>query len=271
MARIVLPESRIRARRKRRITRAAVAWATLLLMILTAVIGVAWVPQMRFSVIDVVGTQTVDVSIIRAATLKELSGRYWGIFPKDNVFLYPKEQVGDALLTQFSPIKTVSVDFENFHTLRIKIEERTPRALWCGEDTTASIPCTLLDQSGVAYTQAPDFMGGVYVQYYGSLATTTPPQYLVPGQFPTLAALVDVLQQKVGTDRVAQVYVDENADVHAMLLSSSTLLFSLDQDGGAVVNNFSLALESDVFVGHPLSDFEYVDLRFGDKLYYKLK
>ena len=48
-------------------------------------------------------------------------------------------------------------------------------------------------------------------------------------------------------------------------------MFALGDDGGDVFDRFSLALQSDLFKKHALSDFDYLDLRFGDKLYYKLK
>ena len=39
----------------------------------------------------------------------------------------------------------------------------------------------------------------------------------------------------------------------------------------AAERDITLALEAEPFKGHALSDFEYLDLRFGDRLYYKLK
>ena len=66
-------------------------------------------------------------------------------------------------------------------------------------------------------------------------------------------------------------FVDSNGDVHIMFASGFTLLFPISADGGDVYQRFTLALQSDPFTSHKLSDFEYLDLRFGDKLYYKLK
>jgi hypothetical protein len=48
-------------------------------------------------------------------------------------------------------------------------------------------------------------------------------------------------------------------------------LFALGDDAGAVYQHFTLALTADIFKAHKLSDFHYLDLRFGNKLYYKLR
>ena len=45
---------------------------------------------------------------------------------------------------------------------------------------------------------------------------------------------------------------------------------SFGNDGEAVVKNLQLVLSSDVLRGRE-SELEYVDLRFGNRVYYKLK
>ena len=56
-----------------------------------------------------------------------------------------------------------------------------------------------------------------------------------------------------------------------MFASGFVLKFALSDAGGDVFERFSLALAAEPFLGRSLSDFLYLDLRFGDKLYYKLK
>ena len=50
-----------------------------------------------------------------------------------------------------------------------------------------------------------------------------------------------------------------------------TLIFTLVDQGGDVFERLTLALTSGPMAAHKLGDFQYLDLRFGDKLYYKLK
>jgi hypothetical protein len=59
--------------------------------------------------------------------------------------------------------------------------------------------------------------------------------------------------------------------VRVSFINGFALLFSLDSAGADVYQRFVLALGADAFQGHTLGDFEYLDLRFGDKLYYKLR
>jgi hypothetical protein len=66
-------------------------------------------------------------------------------------------------------------------------------------------------------------------------------------------------------------YIDEAGDAHLTLSNLFTLIFPAGANMGEVLQRFSLALTTEPFTTHALSDYEYLDVRFGAKLYYKLK
>jgi hypothetical protein len=111
----------------------------------------------------------------------------------------------------------------------------------------------------------------VYVHYFGSTtAATLPKQYLTPVQFEGFFALNQTLSKGVG-EAVSRVAVSDGGDITMTFAGGFTLIFAQDQSPADVLARFSLAQSSSVFAGHALADFDYLDLRFGDKLYYKLK
>ncbi len=231
----------------------------------------SWAPFLRVTSVQVVDTQTISSSSIAEYAQQEMSGAYGWLFARNNVFLYPRAAISQGLLAQYPSLRSADVHAQDFHTVVIKVAERQPVALWCGQSSDAPEPCLFLDEDGIAYAPAPTFSSPVYVSYYGALATNTPPTYLDMAHFQSLVALVTTLLQKETADTIASVSVDSSQDVHVLFGSGFTLLFNLSDDEGDVFERFSLALTSDAFVGKTISDFEYLDLRFGDKLYYKLK
>jgi hypothetical protein len=98
-----------------------------------------------------------------------------------------------------------------------------------------------------------------------------PKQYLSAGDFAALSALVDAIVLKLSQEELAGVVVDQNQDVELHFGSGFMLRFALHDEGGDVFERFAIAFTADVVKAHPFADFEYLDLRFGDKLYYKLK
>lgn len=272
MVRSVLPESRIKARRRRRRI-IAISSAVFLVVLLFG--GFAWLSQasfLRISTVQIFGAQTIASSTIAGDVRSQLEGDYLYVFPKNNILFYPKARIASSLLTALPTLASASVGADNFKTISVTVVERQPKALWCGELASNPAPCFLLDQNGLAYAASLNFSGDAYTKYYGALTgSTTPKQYVTPVEFHSLSALVDTIVASQQSESLTSVWVDENKDVHMTFASGFALLFTLDADGGDVYQRFTLALQSDPFKQHPLSDFEYLDLRFGDKLYYKLK
>jgi hypothetical protein len=292
MARVDLPASKVRARRHRRW---GVFSALIIIFILAIFGGLVWLSHasfLRITAVQVSGTQTLSESDMQAVVQDQLAGSYWHLFAKNNIFIYPKATITNALVTGMPVIASAEVRTVDFHTIAVTVVERQPKALWCpdtnptspeatiGHSTATSTPveldtsnCLLLDQNGVAYASAGfAAVDNAYKRYYGTLSGgNLPEQYLTPQSFNSLSALVDAIAQNQSQDVITSVEVDSSNDVHVGFASGFMLLFPLSADGGDVYSHFMLALQSDAFAGRTIADFEYLDLRFGDRLYYKLK
>src|SRR6185437_9408778 len=268
MARVSLPQSKIKARRKkRRIALASMVGAALLVILALVV----WLCNASFLRIT-----TLNASDIANETLQDIAGSYLYVFPKNNIFLYPKFKTEADLAQQMPTIAKVTVEAKDFHTLQVVVTERARKALWCGGSAADAGPCFWLDQDGVAYAAASDLSLSLeatssYEKYYGALTGNTPQNYLTPDQFHSLSALVDALEQKQLNNPITSIEVDGAGDVRVTFADNFVLIFSLSDAGADVYSRFLLVLGSDAFAGHSLADFAYLDLRFGDKVYYKLR
>ncbi len=265
-----LPESRIRARRRERRTRFFILLGILAILFIGSFIWMSWTPALRIETIVVEGAKTVLPGAVEAPVREELKGRRLLVLANDNIFLYPRSRIEQDLLARFPIFKDVELRAQDFRTIIVSVLEREPRALWCGASVESPVPCLFIDEDGVAYGSAPQFSVPVYVEYYGRLSEHTLPNFLNSEQFRSLSALVDALSQLDADDSVHQVQADE-LNATAQYQSGFKLTFPLSHNSGDVFERFTLALESEPFKDKKLKDFEYLDLRFGDKLYYKLK
>jgi cell division septal protein FtsQ len=271
MARAAIPASKIKARRKRRLLIVFVVVVLALLAIVGGLVALMHADFMRISRITVTGTQTIATSSLVAYAERELAGSYLGIIPKDNIILYPKAAIAASLIEAFPVLASATVSASDFHSISILVVERKPKAQWCGVDASAPEPCFLLDENGAVYRSSLTFTDPSYIKYFGSISGSSPKQYLSVREFRALSALVDTIAASQKTERIDGVWVDTNRDVHLLFGSGFTLLFMLSSDGADIYQRFTLALQSDPFKTHALDDFSYLDLRFGDKLYYKFK
>ena len=273
MARIDLPVSKLRARRRRRRALLAGALVFVVLVLAAGAVWLAHAPFVRVVSVEVSGAQSVASSTIEEYVRSQMAGDYLWLFPRDNIFLYPRRAIEAGLLARYPALRSVDVHAADFRTVAVAAVERQPAALWCPTGATQE-GCFYMDEDGVVYSPAPDFSSPVYVSYEGALAPSAQAgarQYLAPADFQSLSALAGALGQKEPDDPVRTVVVDDSRDVRVYFQNDFVLIFNLKDDGGDIFERFTLALASDPFKGKSLGDFEYLDLRFGDKLYYKLK
>lgn len=283
MARVELPESRLRARKRRRRWRILLLVVIMLALLVGAVVAAAYIPAIRIRTISVLGAQTLSSTTIAVAVRTKLDGTYGYVLPKDNIFLYPKRDITELLLRTYPVLASAQVHAANFHSLGVTVVERQPRALWCPSTSSGQARCHFMDEQGIVYAEAPSFSEPVYLSYFGVASGTPltrdlPWQYLEPGEFQPLSALVDAFVQQLPQEELVSVEVDAQGDVRVRFASASPaggqgfmLIFALRDQGGDVFERLVLTLGHAPFAGKELSSFEYLDLRFGDKLYYKLR
>ena len=270
MASRSLPVSKLKARRRRRRVVLLVVACFLFILLVGGLVGLSWLPMFRIHTVEVTGASSVGSSVIESMVEERLLGTYWGVFPRSNIFFYPKSTIEKELLASFPVFNSVEVRRSNLETINVTVVERTTTALWCGESVVAASACFLLDDNGVAYAPAADFSGRVYLSYYGPVSGTNVKQFITHEEFQALSALVPALEKAAPGETLSRVEV-EGADVHITFESGFTLMYSLEDNSADVLERFSLAIKTEPFTKHTLSDFEYLDLRFGDKLYYKLR
>jgi hypothetical protein len=277
----VISESRLRARRRKRFLIRSILVSVGFVLFIGGLVALLWAPFWRVQQVNVSGADDISPAIQQFAQ-QELAGHFFLLFPKNNILLYPKQGIEQGLLATYPTLASVSVQGESLKAIDIRVVEHQPTAQWCTfsamamqDESTSTVPsaCWYMDQNGLVYMSAP--MGdknGLVTFTSSSSPSTLPWQFLTPVQFQSLSALVaSILKEKVQNDSLLSVEIDENNDVHLQFADGFVLLFSLEDASGDIYNRLSLALTADVFANHPLSDFEYLDLRFGDKLYYKLK
>ncbi len=271
MARVELPKSRLKEKRKKRKRILIALGCGFFVSIIGIIIGFTWLPFLRIQVVEVEGSKTVRNDTIENVVYSQLSGAYLHVFARSNIFLYPTSAIKQELLTSFPTLVTVRVRAKSLQRIGVSVVERQPVALWCGGKMASSSGCFLIDSAGVVYAPAVMYAGDAYQKYYGVvIGNTLPQQFLDPGLFHSLQSLVDALQKKVQLQAQAISVLQDN-DVSVTFENGFSLRTSLSANQGDMFEHFDLALQAAPFAVHKLSDFEYLDLRFGDKLYYKLK
>lgn len=228
-------------------------------------------PYLSVDRIEVRGASFLPPEEIEAVLRDSIADRgWWGFIPRNNFFAVSGEALEHTLKQQFPAIKAVRVDKHFPHRLAVAVEERTLWGVYCvAQGAESSGPCFYLDTSGTAYEELSQFEGWLLPVIYGGLPTAAGAQ---PVPQPTLHYFEearDALVPLKGVLLSAAISSSTPSDVRLGLAEGWTLLVSTARPVPEWLQALETILEQEVGARRP--ELEYVDLRFGNKVFYKFK
>jgi len=235
---------------------------------LFAVHFISYMPQYTIQAIEVSGTSAVDPIQVQAEVEHALGEGGSFISPRC-IFSYDAKKIERVLRAATMRIARVQVSRANFFstTLKIAIDERAPFAHWCADGTS----CYLIDETGFVFATAlpVETVAEPFV-FSGGIASSTNPlgQYVAPAHFPSALAIMRALGQAGFTPVSAQ--FDSQTDFLIRTEKGIAIYASFGAEPSDLVRNLKLVLASDELKDH-IADVEYIDLRFGQRVFYKLK
>lgn len=242
--------------------------------------GVSHLDKLYIRKVYISGNSKVENSRIFAVVENILAGRYYGVYPKSNILIYPKEQLEQTLLRNIPWLAGVVISGST-NMVSIEVIEREPKYLWC-DDLAKPIStriCYYMDKDGFVFDKAPAFSGHIYPEFYGGNKRGG---YMGRSILP-VATLQNILSVKDSINKMIKdggyplgeaygVYVHNNGDYDLLLSGIKKdwrASFDLNTDP---VKKFKAVLDSKFFkkeLAGPGNNLEYVDLRFGKKVFYK--
>ncbi len=226
-------------------------------------------PYLRVSHVTVNGTQEISQEDIVQQVKDMTTGDYLFFFPKDHVLLYPKKQIISALRAEYPQIVNLSVSFSNANTSVITLKERTPAALYC----TSS--CYFMDDQGFVYKDSSATSSDEYLDFRDlrpDFASSSSPIGTLP--LPT-SSFLDIsrfagLLSSIGLPATGvSIIGDDDVEVQTKL---GTIKVSLENSLDDQLDTLKTVVSQPVFVDAKggINTFNYIDVRFGNKVFYKM-
>lgn len=230
------------------------------------------------------GTTSISSTDIESVAKNSLSGNYWHLFSKKNIFLYSKKRIIENLLTQFQSLRSVDISTVDFQTIEVTIAERKISALWCvgdGVTTLKNNSCYFTDDQGYVFDPAPEFSSGAFFRLYGVLGENPLGRsYIEPVNYAQILSFRDRLET-VGI-RVNGLLTLPDNDYHLLLdtsvaSSTSTSFIAIPHtfESTSLYNDLMVVLDQSELKSHRTKSghivgVDYIDLRFHNKVFYKL-
>lgn len=262
---IILNSPRLREQKRKKILLRLSLVFFLLIVLAIVFYIIVRLPVFNVSKVEVSGTEVLDPLAIEAKAKESLGGNIYFLIPKSNLFFYQKDELKDVLLKEMPRIDTLSLDLSK-NTLHISVTEKNPFALWCD----ANDKCYFVDSVGEIFSEAPDFNGVIYKKFYGAVEGDPIGKTVLSKEvLEKVKEIYDVFDSLKVV--ISKIQIISPKEIRLSSIYDVDFLFNLDQSVEENKENIETILKSDRFKDSlpRLKGMEYIDFRFGGKVFFK--
>ena len=244
------------------------------------------VSGLNIKTVSVSGNKIVETNEIQKIVKDDLAGNYFFLFPKTNFLIYPKNKIENDLALNLKRLKDISFNSSNAKNLAINVSEYDGKFLWCGTlipelRSSPGEKCHFMDSSGYIFDEAPYFSGDVYFKFYGPVdgGKIIGGRYL-PNNFTKITNFKKNLEDLNLSPTRFAIFPHPTGDEGNFWIGggdptiSPALMFNMDSNYEKLAENLQSAIDTEPLktdIQTKFSSLLYLDLRFGNKVYYKFQ
>ena len=267
MARKDFLASSRKLRRKRRILKAVVV-GVIFIVIFAGGVAFFRMPYFQVKKIEISGNSLINGEDLIEGIKTKLDGKYFGFFPKTNIFIMPKKNILAELPQELKRIKNITLDKKYFGAIAVKIEERSNLALFCGKED-----CAYADENGFVFEKAPYFSGAVFLKLIDQRWPGKAVEDFIGSNLIEESEFKKILEfaglaVKTGNGITEVVLKKENIYEFYTKEGWKIILNDKNEPKSAYLNLITV-LESNI--KDKRTKLDYLDLRLGNKIYFKYK
>lgn len=259
----------LRIKRKKNILKAPVFWLAFLILVVagTMVYFLVFFGKVQVKTIIVSGNEKVSTSDIEGIVNNGINKKILFLNSK-SIFLANTKKISSKILETYPAIFSVSIAKRFFDTLVVEIAEKVPAAVFCKSDKTFD-DCYYLDKNGIAFEKTENSPSKYLIVRQNAFEKD-----IVLGQAVVNGDMVEKLANaKNDLENNYQITLKEADIVSEDRLNITTsegwkVYFNLKGDIGLQITKLKLLLYKELSK-EARARIKYVDLRFGDRAYYK--
>ncbi|HEY4503709.1 MAG TPA: hypothetical protein VJJ28_01205 [Candidatus Paceibacterota bacterium] len=240
------------------------------------------------------GIITVSTNDIEEKVLAGLQGQYFSIIPKSNIFLYPKKHIERLITDSFKEIDYVYMKRKDISSLNISIKERMPSAIVCSGFYTDNSSgegnsCYFSDKNAYLYSKVPSSQTSSQLKKYNYYyisddenEITTGMTFVNKERFEALQDFIDgalrggifPLGILIGDEGEYEMYMENktnrNSNISSEELPEVTVYFDDKWSFDFTLSNLLTFWKNtiDKSKNSNIPVFDYINLRFGNTIYY---
>lgn len=242
-------------------------WIFIIFVIILIVGFFYWMrhPNLNVEQINISKNNFSKTEKIKENILNTLKGNKFLLIPKTNALFLPREEIQNNIKKEFLEIEKAKIDLKGFKEINIEILEYKPEIILKNEDGSFFV-----NKEGNVFMEEP------FLHTYSDLVVLENDkeislgQNIIDGKF--LSDLKDFIFKLKSLDINSKIVKNPEQDVYRLKTGRDfEIVISSADDLNFAYENVKTILDDGALKKEDLNLVDYIDLRFGNKVFYKLK
>ena len=243
-------------------------FAFLLLCILIGLVFILRMQMFNISDVQVGGLQSFSTQDVVNEVNSQIDGSYAFILPRKNIFFYPKGQIEKDLLNKFSTFASVDIKIVDTNKIEISVTEKNAVAVDCPNEQVildkTYTGCLFMDSNARTFQNVVGEPDQSLIRFIDSNLGSASSSI----SSSTINQVGRILSDLNSRNLIIQyVKVPDVKSIEFQVLNNGKIILATP------VNDDLIGILDTALKTKPLSDnvaFEYIDVRFGNKVFFKL-
>ena len=212
--------------------------------------------------VNISGLKTISEENVQSTADAILREERFGFIKATNYFIFPKDKLRAAILISHPKIEGIDIQSTR-EKVEISITERKTLGVWCKEND-----CFYFDKAGVIFENAPKSVGSLVISISDERdIDVNIGSIVLDEQQVDLAETVHGLIGRNFSFGIRTIVIAPDGEVEVLTSENWRLLLEKDDDIEYQLSNLKYVLDEEIKARR--GELEYVDLRLGNKVYYK--
>lgn len=241
--------------------------------------------KFQISKVNIEGLTTIPASEIEHLIREYASEKSLGILPRSHYFLFSSREVERRITSGFLKVYEVDTEKQFSDTVRVSIQERFPWGIVCAgvSPKRAGLPaqaggpapdeyqesCVYIDENGFAFEHAPFLIGTLTKKIFIGSNSVALGTHVVPRERVILYDSFKNAFSNLAIPITSMALTKENPRDIQLYSGEWYIIIDRDAHPHDIIKILKPLLEKEL--AGKEKNIDYIDLRFGNKVFYKLK
>lgn len=225
-------------------------------------------PNFNIQTIEVSGNTFTKTSNIESRVQEIMGEKLFFFLPKTSILLLPRFEIKETLKSENTSIYQIQLNVDGLNHLIIKIEEHEPDLLVC---KTGSSDCYFVNKESEIFLKEPllhdfDDLQKIYVEEddftIGKKVFTE--EFIIS----FVKFVEDLKMLNIKVERTTE---DEDGVFYLETENGFDVVINVFDNLSSAADNLKTVFEKDAIDAQAQEQIDYIDLRFGNKVFYRLK